>query len=210
MKLHTFFYSSASYRVRIALNLKEIDWETIPVNLRTGEQSTTTFKAINKAGMVPTLQDGDHTISQSIAIFDYLDHVKAEPKLLPTDLKLRQKVWEIALLIACEIHPLNNLRVLKYLTGPMKLSEEVKSEWYAHWIQDGFEMLEPMLDDDSVYCVGNQPTMADCFLVPQVANALRMKVDISAFPKVRKIYDFCLKNPAFQKAAPENQPDFKP
>jgi maleylacetoacetate isomerase len=209
MKLHTFFFSSASYRVRIALNLKGINWETIPVNLRAGEQNSDAFKSINKAGLVPTLQDGDVTVSQSIAIFDYLDQVKAEPKLIPVDLAQRHKVWEITLLIACEIHPLNNLRVLKYLTGPMNLSEQVKNEWYAHWIKDGFEILEGLLSDNSTYCVGDQPTMADCFLVPQVANAIRMNVDISAFPKIRRINDLCLKHPAFEKAAPQNQPDFK-
>lgn len=209
MKLHTFFYSSASYRVRIALNLKGVDWQSVPVNLRAGEQASDSFKSINKAGLVPTLQDGDFTISQSIAICDYLDQVKSEPRLLPTDLVQRQKVWEIALLIACEIHPLNNLRVLKYLTGPMNLSEEVKNEWYAHWIKDGFEILEGMLNDTTNYCVGDHPTMADCFLVPQVANAIRMNIDISSFPKIRRINEFCLKHPAFEKAAPQNQPDFK-
>jgi len=210
MKLHSFFYSSASYRVRIALSLKGVEWDTVPTNLRSGDQFKDSFRSLNKAAMVPTLQDGDKTLSQSIAIFDYLDQHHPEPKLIPDTFTERQKVWEIALLIACEIHPLNNLRVLKYLTGPMGLSEDVKNEWYRHWIVEGFKILESMVKNSNSYCVGNEPTMADCFLVPQVANAVRMNIDLSDFPKTKQIYDFCLKHPAFEKAAPQNQPDFNP
>lgn len=211
MKLHTFFNSSASYRTRIALNLKGLEWESIPVNLRTGEQSSSTFKDLNPVGMVPTLEHGGVKISQSIAIMDYLDQIQSLPLLIPTDPKDRQRVWEISLLIACEIHPLNNLRVLKYLTGPLGLSDEVKNEWYKHWIIEGFDSLEKLLiqnPSSSGYCVGLTPTMADCCLVPQVANAKRMNINIDAYTKINAINNFCLEHPAFQKAAPNQQPDF--
>ena len=211
MKLHTFFNSSASYRARIALNLKGLEWESIPVNLRTGEQSSNRFKNLNPVGMVPTLEHGEIRISQSIAIMDYLDQIQPLPLLIPNDPKDRQKVWEISLLIACEIHPLNNLRILKYLTGPLGLSDEVKNEWYKHWILEGFDSLEKLLIQNpstSGYCVGLTPTMADCCLVPQVANAKRMNINIDAYTRINTINNFCLENPAFQKAAPNQQPDF--
>lgn len=208
LKLHGYFYSSASYRVRIALNLKGLPWQHAGVNLRVGEQKTDTFKALNPAGFVPLLEDGEFRISQSLAIIDYLEQIKPEPQLIPAHGAARSRVLEIANLIACDIHPLNNLRVLKYLTGPLGLSDEQKNTWYAHWIVQGFDALEQWLPDAGGFCVGDAPTLADCCLVPQVANAERMKIDIAAYPRIRRVNDHCLSLPAFANAAPARQPDF--
>lgn len=208
LKLHGYFYSSASYRVRIALNLKGLPWQHAGVNLRAGEQKSDSFKALNPAGFVPLLEDGEFRITQSLAIIDYLEQIKPEPRLVPAHGAARSRVLEIANLIACDIHPLNNLRVLKYLTGPLGLSDEQKNAWYAHWIVQGFEALEQWLPDAGGFCVGDTPTLADCCLVPQVANAERMKVDIAAYPRIRRISDHCLGLPAFADAAPARQPDF--
>lgn len=211
MKLHSFFNSSASYRVRIALNLKGIEWVTLPVNLRSGEQNSTQFKSLNPAGMVPTLEHGNLKLSQSLAIIDYLDQAFPNPVLIPKKMEDRQKVLEISLLIACEIHPLNNVRVLKYLTGPLKLSEEIKNQWYEHWILEGFNLLEKILttSSNSGFCVGSSPTMADCFLIPQVANAKRMNINLDDYPRIMSINDHCLKLEEFKKASPSNQPDYQ-
>lgn len=208
MQLYTFFYSSAAYRVRIVLALKGLAYESIGVNLRAGAQRGSDFLAQNPAGLVPTLVDGELSLSQSLAIIDHLDRVQPEPLLLPLEAAARARVLEIALLIACDIHPLDNLRVLKYLTGPLGLSEEQKNTWYAHWIIEGFKALEALLPDHDGWCVGSTPTLADCCLVPQVANAERMKVDLSAFPRVRRIAAFARQHPAFVQAEPQRQPDY--
>jgi maleylacetoacetate isomerase len=208
MQLYTFFYSSAAYRVRIALALKGMPYESIGVNLRAGAQRGSDFLAQNPAGLVPTLVDGELSLSQSLAIIDHLDRVQPEPLLLPLEAAARARVLEIALLIACDIHPLDNLRVLKYLTGPLGLSEAQKNTWYAHWIIEGFKALEAMLPDHDGWCVGSTPTLADCCLVPQVANAERMKVDLSAFPRVQRIAAFARQHPAFVQAEPQRQPDY--
>jgi maleylacetoacetate isomerase len=208
MQLYTFFYSSAAYRVRIALALKGLAYESVGVNLRAGAQRSSDFLAQNPAGLVPTLVDGELSLSQSLAIIDHLDRVQPEPLLLPLEAAARARVLEIALLIACDIHPLDNLRVLKYLTGPLGLSEAQKNTWYAHWIFEGFKALEAMLPDHDGWCAGATPTLADCCLVPQVANAERMKVDLSAFPRVQRIAAFARQHPAFVQAEPQRQPDY--
>ena len=208
MKLYTFFNSSASYRVRIALGLKGLAHEAIGVNLRSGAQRGADFLALNPAGLVPALVDGETHLSQSLAIIDHLDRVQPEPLLVPADGPARGQVLEIAQLIACDIHPLNNLRVLKYLTGELGLTEAQKNAWYAHWIAEGFNALEALLPDHDGWCVGGTPTLADCCLVPQVANAERMKIDLSAWPRIRRIAAFARQHPAFIAAEPQRQSDY--
>ncbi len=211
--LHGFFYSSAAYRVRIALNLKGLAWRHVGVNLRTGEQKSAAYLAKNPGGLVPALEIGDDTVlTQSLVIIDHLDRFQPEPALVPAVGSARDRVLEISHAIASDIHPLNNLRVLKYLVGPLALSEAQKNTWYAHWIVEGFRTLEALLPDRLLerdgWCVGDAPTMADCCLVPQVANAMRMKVDIAAFPKVLRADAFARQHPAFDAAAPQKQPDY--
>lgn len=208
MKLYTFFNSSASYRVRIALALKGLAHEAIGVNLRSGAQRSADFLALNPAGLVPALVDGQTHLSQSLAIIDHLDRLQPEPLLVPADGPARGQVLEIAQLIACDIHPLNNLRVLKYLTGELGLSEAQKNAWYAHWIAEGFNALEALLPDHDGWCVGAAPTLADCCLVPQVANAERMKIDLAAWPRIRRIAAFARQHPAFIQAEPQRQSDY--
>ena len=208
MQLYTFFNSSASYRVRIALSLKGLTAQHIGVNIRTGAQRSEDFLALNPAGLVPALVDGPTRLSQSLAIIDYLDRLQPEPLLVPADGQARNQVLEIAQLIACDIHPLNNLRVLKFLTAELGLSEAQKNAWYAHWIAEGFDALEALLPAHDGWCVGDAPTLADCCLVPQVANAERMKVDLSAWPRIRRIAAFARRHPAFVQAEPQSQPDY--
>lgn len=208
MQLYTFFNSSASYRVRIALALKGLTAEHIGVNLRSGAQQSEDFLALNPAGLVPALVDGQRRLSQSLAIIDHLDRLQPEPLLVPVDGQSRGQVLEIVQLIACDIHPLNNLRVLKYLSADLGLSEAQKAAWYAHWIAEGFDALQALLPDHDGWCVGRAPTLADCCLVPQVANAERMKVDLSAWPRIRRIAAFARLHPAFVQAEPQRQPDY--
>ncbi|SAK84864.1 maleylacetoacetate isomerase [Caballeronia arationis] len=208
LKLHGFFNSSASYRVRIALGLKGLDWEHAGVNIRTGAQNGADYKALNPAGLVPTLEHGSVHITQSLAIIDYLERLRPRPQLVPADGPERTRVLEIASLIACDIHPLNNLRVLKYLTGPLELSDAQKNQWYLNWIKQGFDALEAWLPAQGGFCVGDTPTLADCCLVPQVANVERMNVDLSAYPRVLRTNEHCLRVAAFADAAPNRQPDF--
>lgn len=210
LRLHGFFNSSAAYRVRIALNLKGLAFESIPVNLRAAEQRTEAFLALNPAGLVPTLEHDGMRISQSLAIIDYLDRQWPQPRLIPQDDPERSLVLQISLLVACDIHPLNNLRVLKYLTGPLRLDQAQKNTWYAHWIAEGFAALEKLLEGSGPYCAGSHPTLADCCLVPQVANALRTGCDLSPYPAVRRIHEYCIQQEAFRKASPNQQPDFVP
>lgn len=208
MKLYTFFNSSAAYRVRIALALKGLAHEAIGVNLRSGAQRGADFLALNPAGLVPALVDGETHLSQSLAIIDHLDRVQPEPLLVPAGGPARGQVLEIAQLIACDIHPLNNLRVLKYLTGELGLSEAQKNAWYAHWIAEGFHALEALLPDHDGWCVGETPTLADCCLVPQVANAERMKIALTPWPKIGRIAAFARQHPAFIQAEPQRQSDY--
>jgi maleylacetoacetate isomerase len=206
--LHGYFNSSAAYRVRIALGLKGLAWRHAGVNLRTGEQRGEAYRAKNPGGLVPALEIGEfRTVTQSLAIIDHLDRLQPEPPLIPAAGDARDRVLEISHAIACDIHPLNNLRVLKYLVGPLGLTDEQKNTWYAHWIHEGMRTVEALLSDRDGWCVGETPTMADCCLVPQVANARRMKVDLAAFPRVLRIDAFARRHPAFDAAAPDKQPD---
>lgn len=208
MELYTFFNSSASYRVRIAMALKGLDYRSVGINIRTGAQRDKAYLALNPAGLVPALIDGEVHLSQSLAIIDHLDRLHPVPLLVPASGAERARVLELAQLIACDIHPLNNLRVLKFLTQDLGLNEAQKTAWYAHWIGEGFDALEALLPDHDGWCVGNQPTLADCCLVPQVANAQRMKVALTAWPRIQRIHAFASRHPAFAQAAPERQADF--
>lgn len=209
MKLYSYFRSSASYRVRIALALKGLAYETVPVNLLAAEQKSSEYKHVNPQGLVPALEDGGQILGQSLAIMEYLDEAYPNtPALLPTDIKSRAIVRALAQLVACEIHPLNNLRVLQHLTGVMGLSENDKLAWYTHWIHAGFTMLEAELTQHAgKFCFGDTPTMADCCLVPQVFNAKRFDVELSAYPTINRIVEHCESLDAFIAASPAKQVD---
>ena len=209
-KLYGYFRSSASYRVRIALNLKGIDYEQASVHLAKGRQYDAAFSAISAQNLVPVLDHDETRLYQSLAIIDYLDEQFPEPAILPKDSPGRNRVRSLALIIACEIHPLNNTRVLAYLTATLNLSEQQKNAWYRHWVAVGFTALEKRLaaeKETGRFCHGTRPGLADIVLVPQVANANRFKVDLAPFPIIRRINDECLKLDAFKKAMPANQPD---
>lgn len=210
MKLHGYFRSSASYRVRIALAMKGLDWEQAVVHLGKGHQFEPAFQALNSQALIPVLEDGDRVMTQSLAIIEYLDETHPRPPLLPPTAAGRQRVRAIALAIACDIHPLNNLRVLKYLVQDLGLSEDQKLAWYRHWVAVGFDALEPQLAGDPAtgrYCHGDVPGLADIALVPQVANARRFAVDLGPYPTIRRIDEACRQLEPFRSAAPENQPD---
>jgi maleylacetoacetate isomerase len=206
--LYNFFNSSAAYRVRIALGLKNMEWRHIGVNLRAGEQNAAAYVGLNPNRLVPVLHDGTQNITQSLAIIDYLDRVEPEPLLVPRDGPSRTRVLEIALTIACDVHPLNNMRVQKYLGGTLQLSDAQKSAWVEHWLTAGFVALEQWLPEREGWSVGDSPTLADCCIVPQVANALRASYSLARFPRIQRVYDYCQRHPAFQAAAPSAQPDF--
>lgn len=216
MKLYSFFRSSASYRVRIALNLKGLSYETVPVHLlrNGGQQFAPDYLALNPDAVVPALIDepGDHAalLTQSLAIIEYLDETHPMPPLLPRDPIDRAYLRSIALTIACEIHPLNNLRVLRYLVRNLKVNEDDKNAWYRHWCEQGLASVETMLARDKrtgTFCYGDAPTLADCALIPQVANAQRMNCDLSRMPTILRINDACMALEAFAAAAPDRQPD---
>nr|WP_314541663.1 maleylacetoacetate isomerase [uncultured Massilia sp.] len=212
MKLYTYFRSSAAYRVRIALNLKGLAYDAIPVHLLRGggEQLKDEYTRINPSGLVPTFQDDYITLTQSMAILEYLDDEYPEVPLLPKDAMGRARVREIAQIIACDIHPVNNLRVLRYLVHDLGLSEEVKKAWYRHWLVGGLEILEKHLARDpsaGPLCHGYLPTIADCCLVPQIFNAQRHGIDVSVYPNIARINAACVEIPAFVAAHPSNQPD---
>jgi len=209
MILYDYFRSSAAYRVRIALHLKGLSAERRFVHLRRGEQRAEAYLAVNPQGLVPTLIDGNVHLTQSLAIIEYLDEKHPSPPLLPQSAADRAWVRSIALSIACDIHPLNNLRVIKYLDRELQIDEPGRDEWYRHWIRVGFGALESHLAMRATgrCCLGDSPTMADICLVPQVANANRLKVALEPFARIRAVNDACLALPAFDKARPENQPD---
>ena len=212
MKLYTYFRSSAAYRVRIALALKGLTPQMIPVHLLRdgGEQQSPEYLLVNRQGLVPALDDDGVLITQSLAICEYLDQTHPLPPLLPGDAVARARIRALVLAIACEIHPLNNLRVLNYLTTTLGISEAQKLAWYHHWIRLGFSALEAQLAHESatgVYCHGDTPTLADVFLVPQMANARRFDLDLSAFPTMLRIDASCRELSAFIAAAPQNQAD---
>ncbi|UTW05895.1 maleylacetoacetate isomerase [Pseudomonas benzenivorans] len=212
MQLYSFFNSSTSYRVRIALALKGLDYDYHGVNLRGGEQYSADHRERSPIGGVPVLisEDGAE-LTQSLAIIDYLDGRYPQPRLIPLEPPTRARVLEIACLIAVDIHPINNLRVLNYLKREFDSSPEQQSAWYGHWVAEGLGAVEQLLQRQGQvgpYCLGDTPTLADCCLVPQVANAQRMGCDLQAYPRVMAVYQHCLAQPAFQAAAPANQPDF--
>lgn len=210
MKLYGYFRSSASYRVRIALNMKGLDYDQVSVHLSKGKQYDREFSAISPQNLVPVLEDDGQLLYQSLAIIQYLEEKFPEPRLLPKDSPGRNRVRSLALISACEIHPLNNTRVLAYLTDTLKLTEEQKNAWYRHWVTVGFTALEKRLateKETGKFCHGDAPGFADITLVPQVANANRFKVDLTPFPTIRRINDECLKLEPFRKAMPANQPD---
>ncbi|MDR9438690.1 MAG: maleylacetoacetate isomerase [Halomonas sp.] len=209
--LYGYFRSSAAYRVRIALNLKGLDHDQVPINLVKGEQCLDANLGRNAQGLVPSLvTDNGLVLNQSLAICKYLDERHPEPPLLPADAGGRARVRALAQLVACEIHPLNNLRVLKYLVDELGLDEDAKLAWYRHWIIEGFDALETLLKRElgtGDFCHGNTPTLADICLVPQVFNAERFECDLSAYPTLRRIVDHCNALEAFQQAAPNRQSD---
>jgi len=209
VKLYTYFRSSAAYRVRIALNLKGLSYEMVPVHLTKdgGYQRKPEFRSVNPQMRVPALElsSGD-VLTQSLAIIEYLDETQPEPPLLPVDALARAKVRAIAQMVACDIHPLNNLIVLQYLKRTLQHEQAEIDTWYHHWVIEGFNAIEAMIAPASYAC-GAQVTLADVCLVPQVANARRLKVPLEAFPKIVAVESACLKLPAFDKARPENQPD---
>ena len=212
MKLHNYFRSSASYRVRIALNLKGLPYEYIPVHLARGDHLTGPFAAISADMLVPLLDDEGQRFSQSMAIMEYLDETWPEPPLLPRDPVGRARVRALSESIACEIHPLNNLRVLKYLVRELKLDDDAKNAWYRHWVRLGMEAFERQLAQHpaGTYCYGNTPTMADCCLVPQVFNGQRFDCDFSGLPRSMAAFEACMQLDAFQRAQPTRCPDAEP
>jgi maleylpyruvate isomerase len=212
MKLFTYFRSSAAYRVRIALNLKGLPYEAAPIHLlrNGGEQLASDYRAVNPAGLVPALQDEGATLTQSLAIIEYLDETQPQVPLLPADALGRARVRALSMAIACDIHPIANLRVLKYLTGTLGVSEEAKNEWFRHWVKEGLAALETQLARDPQtgrFCHGDTPTLADCCLVPQVFNAQRFNIDMVAYPTIMRINAVCCELPAFAAAHPSQQPD---
>jgi maleylacetoacetate isomerase len=210
MKLHNYFRSSASFRVRIALELKGLPYEYLPVHLVKGEHKQEKYAAVSATGLVPTLETDDgQLLSQSMAIIEYLDEVHPQPPLLANDPIGRARVRALAQLVSCEIHPLNNLRVLKYLVRELKVDEEAKNTWYRHWVRSGLEMYEQELNrlPAGTFSYGDTPTLADCCLVPQIFNGQRFNVEFSGLPRTMGAFEACMKLPAFQKAQPSNCPD---
>lgn len=210
MKLYSYFRSSASYRVRIALALKGMPYGTIPVNLLKSEQKDAEYTKLNPQGKVPALVDGNHLLTQSLAIIEYLEEMHPHPPLLPKAAHERARVRAIAHAIASDIAPLNNVGPLKFLTEQLKVSEEDKNRWYQHWITQGFTALETMLaqsDYTGTFCHGDTPGMADCVLVPQVFNARRYNADLNDYPTIVRIDAACNEHPAFQAAHPGKQGD---
>ncbi len=212
LKLYTYFRSSAAYRVRIALNLKGLAYQAIPVHLLRGggEQFRDDYRALNPAALVPTLQDGDLVLTQSLAILEYLEETRPGVALLPADAAGRARVRALALMVACDIHPINNLRVLKYLSETLEVSDEQRQQWYRHWTEQGLAVIERHLASEAgtgVFCHGDTPTLADCCLMPQMFNAQRFAIDLAAYPTVRRIAEHCAGLAAFIAAHPAQQPD---
>lgn len=207
MKLYSFFRSSAAYRARIALHLKGIPFETASIRFATGDHIAPAYRAINPQMRVPTLVlDTGEILPQSLAFIEYLDETHPQPPLLPKSPLERAHARALAQIVACDIHPLNNLGALNYLRENFKQDEAAVTAWYHHWVRAGFDAIEAMLHEGP-YCVGEQVTLADICLVPQVANARRFKVPLDAYPKIVAVDAACAKLAAFEKARPENQPD---
>ena len=208
LQLFGYWRSSASFRVRIVLQLKGLAYEQHPINLRQGEQREKAYRRLNPQGLVPFLVDGDLQIGQSVAIMEYLDETYPAYSLMPSAPEARARVRQIVNMIACDIHPLNNLRVLNYLEEQVRASKAQQADWYRHWIDETFTALEQLLMTTAgVYCVGNEVTLADCMLVPQVYNARRFDMTLDDYPTIARIVANCEQLQAFIKAAPANQPD---
>jgi maleylacetoacetate isomerase len=210
MQLYNYFRSSASYRVRIALALKGLSYEYKPVHLVKREQLAESYAAVSASRLVPLLRDGDATLTQSMAIIEYLDETHPEPPLLPADAVGRARVRALSQDMACEIHPLNNLRVLRYLVHDLKLSEDDKNRWYRHWVETGLEVVERQLvshPSTGRFCHGDTPTMADCVLVPQIFNAQRFGCRLDHVPTVVRVFEACMQLDAFDKTQPASCPD---
>ncbi len=209
MKLYTYFRSSAAYRVRIALNLKDLPYEMAAIHLTKdgGHQRKPEFAAINPQKRVPALElSSGEVLTQSLAIIAYLDEIYPDPPFLPADALERAKVRAVAQVVACDIHPLNNLIALQYLKRTLKHEQPEIDAWYHHWVIDGFTAIETMIKP-APYACGTHVTLADICLLPQIYNARRLKVPLDNFPKIVAVETACLKLPAFDKARPENQPD---
>ncbi len=209
MRLYNYFRSSASYRVRIALALKGLDYDYQSVHLPKNEQFNESYAAVSATRLVPTLVDGDNALTQSLAIIEYLDEMHSAPPLLPHDAAGRVRVRALALDIACEIHPLNNLRVLRYLVKDLKIGEDDKNRWYRHWVETGLETVERQLNDPrtGTFCHGDAPTVADITLVPQIFNAQRFDCRLDHVPTVMRVFEACMKLPAFDLTQPSKCPD---
>lgn len=214
MQLYTYFRSSAAYRVRIALHLKGLAWSAVPVHLLRGggEQHRADYRALNPSALVPTLVEDGWALGQSVAIMEYLEETHPAPALLPSGARERAQVRALVQTIACDIHPLNNLRVLQYLEHEIHMGEAQRADWYRHWVGLGLASLETQLQAQgphaSPFCLGDTPTLADCCLIPQMANARRFHTPLEAFPTLVRIDAHCRALPAFAAAAPENQADF--
>jgi maleylacetoacetate isomerase/maleylpyruvate isomerase len=211
MKLYSYFRSSASFRVRIALALKGLNYDYVSVHLAKGQQLQDEFTAVNADALVPVLEVDGLRLTQSMAIMEYLDEQFPKSPLMPSDVTGRARVRSLSQSIACEIHPLNNLRVLKYLTGTLTLDEDPKNTWYHHWVRLGLEAFEKQLHHPATgrFCHGDLPSMADCVLVPQIFNANRFKVDLSGLERTLQVFDACMALPSFQAAQPSACPDFE-
>ena len=212
LQLYSYFRSSAAYRLRIALHLKGLAFDTVPVHLLKGggEQLQSAYRAINPAALVPALQDDGATLTQSLAIMEYLEETHPQPPLLPADPLGRARVRALALTVACDIHPLNNLRVLTYLSSELQASGDARNAWARHWMALGFSALEEHLvhsPQTGVFCHGDTPTLADCCLVPQVFNAHRFELDMAPYPTLARIAQHCQSLEPFLAAHPARQPD---
>ena len=211
MRLYSFFNSSASYRTRIALALKGVAFDYVAVNIRTGEQRNANYiDSVHPGATVPALVDEGMALGQSLAIIDRLDAKFPNPRLIPAEGELRARVLELSYLVSCDIHPINNLRVLRYLETELNITPEQKRAWYRHWIAEGMAGVERLLamHGGGRWCFGDEPTLADCCLVPQMANALRMDCDLDRYPLSQAVYRHASEHPAFVAAQPRLQPDF--
>jgi len=210
MKLYNFFRSGSSHRLRIALNLKGLDYDYIAVDLRTEEHSGGDFKALNPQGLVPALADGDMVLTQSPAIIEWLEERHPDPPLLPADPEQRARVRALAAIVGCDIHPINNRRILEYMRNTLGCDQAALNAWCAMWINAGFEAIEKMLAADAGrgrFCFGDEPTLADVYLIPQVESARRFNVDLTPYPNIVAIDHACSQLPEFAHAVPQLQPD---
>ena len=212
LTLYSYWRSSAAYRVRIGLNLKGLDYALVPVHLVRdgGQQHAPGYAALNPQQLVPALRDGERVLTQSLAILEYIEETRPQPPLLPVDAAGRARVRALAQLVACDIHPLNNLRVLQFFDRQWNVPQAERDDWVLYWMREGFAAMETMLaasPDTGRYCHGDMPGLADCCLLPQLYNARRFTLDLAPFPTLRRIEAACLQLPAFDAARPENQPD---